>query len=157
MSLPEGFTIRRASTDDLTTLVEHRCGMFYDMGYRDHAAMDTMALKFRPWLLQQMDAGEYLAWLAVAPDGSIAAGTGLWLMDWPPHMIGTGVRRGNILNVYTAQEFRRRGLARQLMEVAIHWCRENRVDTVILHASPDGRKLYESMGFTSTNEMRVRL
>ncbi len=104
-----------------------------------------------------MDAGEYLAWLAVAPDGSIAAGTGLWLMDWPPHMIGTGVRRGNILNVYTAQEFRRRGLARQLMEVAIHWCRENRVDTVILHASPDGRKLYESMGFTSTNEMRVRL
>ena len=157
MSLPEGFTIRRASTDDLTTLVEHRCGMFYDMGYRDHAAMDAMALKFRTWLLKQMDAGEYLAWLAVAPDGSIAAGTGLWLMDWPPHMIGTGVRRGNILNVYTAQEFRRRGLARQLMEVAIHWCRENRVDTVILHASPDGRKLYESMGFTSTNEMRVRL
>lgn len=157
MSLPEGFTIRRASTDDLTTLVEHRCGMFYDMGYRDHAAMDAMALKFRTWLLKQMDAGEYLSWLAVAPDGSIAAGTGLWLMDWPPHMIGTGVRRGNILNVYTAQEFRRRGLARQLMEVAIHWCRENRVDTVILHASPEGRKLYESMGFTSTNEMRVRL
>jgi GNAT superfamily N-acetyltransferase len=157
MGLPEGFTIRRASTDDLTTLVEQRRGMFYDMGYRDHACMDAMALKFRPWLLKQMDAGEYLAWLVVAPDGSIAAGTGLWLMDWPPHMIGSGVRRGNILNVYTMEKFRRRGLARQLMEVAIQWCRENRVDTVILHASPDGRKLYESMGFTSTNEMRVRL
>jgi GNAT superfamily N-acetyltransferase len=157
MGLPEGFTIRRASTDDLTTLVEHRRGMFYDMGYRDHASMDAMALKFRPWLLKQMDAGEYLAWLVVAPDGAIAAGTGLWLMDWPPHMIGSGVRRGNILNVYTMEKFRRRGLARQLMEVAIQWCRENRVDTVILHASPDGRKLYESMGFTSTNEMRVRL
>jgi GNAT superfamily N-acetyltransferase len=157
MALPEGFTIRRASTDDLTPLVEHRRSMFYDMGYCDHAAMDAMALKFRPWLQKRMDAGEYLAWLGVSPDGSIAAGTGLWLMDWPPHMIGTGVRRGNILNVYTVEKFRRRGLARQLMEVAIQWCRENRVDTIILHAAPDGRKLYESLGFSATNEMRIRL
>jgi len=157
MGLPEGFTIRRASTDDFPTLVEHRRGMFHDMGYRDDAAMDAMALKFRPWLLKQMDAGEYLAWLAIAPDLSIAAGTGLWLMDWPPHMIGAGARRGNILNVYTVEKFRRRGLARQLMEVAMDWCRENRIDTVILHAAPDARRLYESLGFTATNEMRMTL
>ena len=157
MGLPEGFTLRRASTDDVITLVEHRRGMFYDMGYRDPAALDSMAARFRPWLLTQMNSGEYLAWLVVAPDGSIAAGTGLWLMDWPPHMIGAGLRRGNILNVYTIEKFRRRGLARQLMEAAIQWCRENRVDTIILHASPDGRALYESMGFTASNEMRIRL
>jgi GNAT superfamily N-acetyltransferase len=157
MALLDGFTIRRASTDDLPTLVEHRRGMFHDMGYRDHAAMDAMAVKFGPWLRKQMDAGEYLAWLAVAPDSSIAAGTGLWLMDWPPHMIGAGARRGNILNVYTVEKFRRRGLARQLMENAIQWCRENRVDTIILHASSDGRTLYESLGFTASNEMRIQL
>jgi GNAT superfamily N-acetyltransferase len=157
MGLPEGFTFRRASTDDVITLVEHRRGMFHDMGYRDDVALDSMAAKFQPWLLARMNAGEYLAWLAVAPDGSIAAGTGLWLMDWPPHMIGAGVRRGNILNVYTIEKFRRRGLARQLMELAIQWCRENRVDTVILHASPDGRALYESMGFAPSNEMRIKL
>jgi hypothetical protein len=28
------------------------------------------------------------------------------------------------------------------------------VDAVILHSSPEGRPLYESLGFTSTNEMR---
>lgn len=157
MGLPEGFTIRRAFTDDVIALVEHRRAMFCDMGYRDNAALDAMAAKFRPWLLTQMNAGEYLAWLVVAPDGSIAAGAGLWLMDWPPHMIGAGARRGNILNVYTVDKFRRRGLARQLMEVAMRWCRENRVDIIILHASSDGRGLYESMGFAATNEMRIRL
>jgi GNAT superfamily N-acetyltransferase len=156
MSLPEGFTIRRASTDDLTTLVEHRRGMFHDMGYNDHAALDAMTVRFRPWLLAHMDSGEYLAWLVIAPDGSIAAGTGLWLMDWPPHMIGAG-RRGNILNVYTIEKFRRRGLARQLMAAALDWCRENRIDTIILHASAGGRGLYESIGFVATNEMRLRL
>jgi ribosomal protein S18 acetylase RimI-like enzyme len=130
--------------------------MFVDMGYRDETALDTMAAKCHNWLLAKMNCGEYLAWLAVAPDQSIAAGTGLWLMDWPPHMIGSG-KRGNILNVYTAVEFRRRGLAAELMETAMQWCRSNGVDVVVLHASSDARGLYESMGFAGTNEMRIQL
>jgi GNAT superfamily N-acetyltransferase len=156
MSLPDGYIVRRASTDDINTLVAHRRAMFLDMGYRDEAALDSMAAKCHTWLLTRMKRGEYLAWLAIAPDRSIAAGTGLWLMDWPPHMIGAGPR-GNILNVYTAGEFRRRGLASELTKAAIQWCRTNGVDIVVLHASPEGRRLYESMGFVGTNEMRVQL
>jgi ribosomal protein S18 acetylase RimI-like enzyme len=156
MSLPEGFSIRRASADDIDTLIAHRRAMFVDMGYRDHAALDSMAAKCRIWLLAKIDIGEYLAWLAIAPDSSIAAGAGLWLMDWPPHMIGSGPR-GNILNVYTEVEFRRRGLARELMQAAMDWCSSNGVDVVVLHASSEGRRLYESMGFAGTNEMRRQL
>ncbi len=157
MSLPEGFAIRRASTADLETLVAHRRAMFYDMGYHDDAALDSMSSKFRVWLLEHMNSGEYHAWLISAPDGSIAAGAGLWLMDWPPHMIGKSARRGNILNVYTVENHRRLGLARELMEGVLHWCRENGIDTIILHASPAGKSLYESMGFAPTNEMRLHL
>ena len=156
MPLPEGFTLRRASAADLDTLVTHRRDMFRDMGYKEDDVMESMTTRFRLWLLDKMNAGEYLAWLVSASDGSIAAGTGLWLMDWPPHMIGKGARRGNILNVYTAKEFRRTGLARHLMQAALDWCRTNEIDTVILHASPAGRSLYESMGFQATNEMRLR-
>ena len=84
MSLPEGFSIHRASTGDLATLVAHRRAMFHDMGHNDDAALNDMSAKFRMWVLQRMNSGDYLAWLVYAPDGSIAAGTGLWLMDWPP-------------------------------------------------------------------------
>jgi GNAT superfamily N-acetyltransferase len=154
---PEGFTIRRASTVDLETLVGHRRAMFEDMGYSDKAALGSMSEKFHVWLLEHMNSGEYLAWVAIAPDGTIAAGTGLWLMDWPPHMIGKGARRGNILNVYTNSHYRRRGLARALMQAAVDWCKQNGIDTIILHASPSGRTLYESLGFSPTNEMRLRL
>ena len=156
MSLPEGFAIRRASSDEIETLVAHRRAMFVDMGYRDEAALNAMAARCHPWLLAKMSRGEYLAWLATAPDGSIAAGAGLWLMDWIPHMVGSG-SRGNILNVYTEVAFRRRGLAGELMKAAVDWCRSNGVDVVVLHASPDGRGLYEAMGFAGTNEMRLRL
>jgi len=156
MSLPEGYAVRRASTDDINTLVAHRRAMFVDMGYRDEKALDSMAGKCQAWLLTRMNRAEYLAWLAIAPDRSIVAGTGLWLMDWPPHMTGIG-RRGNILNVYTAVEFRRRGLAGELKKAAMQWCRSNGTDIVVLHASPDGRRLYKSMGFVGSNEMRITL
>jgi GNAT superfamily N-acetyltransferase len=155
MGIPEGFTIRRASTDDMATIVAHRRGMFYDMGYHDEAALDLMSAKFQPWALARMNSGEYLAWLVADTRDSVVASAGLWLMDWPPHMLGSGTRRGYILNVFTEREFRRGGLSRHLMEIIIEWCRGNGIDTVVLHASSLGRALYESLGFKDTNEMRM--
>ena len=148
-------SIRPATLDDVEILCAHRRAMFFDMNYRDAGALDAMIAAFRPWLREKMLAGEYLAWVACGENGSIAAGLGLWLMDWPPHMIGPGARRGNILNVYTEAAFRRQGLARRLMETSLEWCRANRIQAVILHASNEGRPLYESLGFRPTNEMRL--
>jgi GNAT superfamily N-acetyltransferase len=157
MSLPEGFTLRRATIDDLVTLVAHRQSMFRDMGYSDEAVLNSMSSRFREWLPERIKEGRYHAWVVRASDGSIAAGAALWLMDWIPHMIGQGSQRGNIVNVYTEEQFRRRGLARELVQAIVQWCRENRIDTIILHASPAGRSLYEELGFTASNEMRLQL
>jgi ribosomal protein S18 acetylase RimI-like enzyme len=131
--------------------------MFSDMGHQDAAALDVMTVAFLSWVHQKMTSEEYLAWVAVSPEGSIVSGLGLWLMDWPPHMIGPGARRGNILNVYTEPSFRRQGIARQLMIVALDWCRANGIRAVILHASDNAQRLYDSLGFESTNEMRMLL
>ena len=151
------FVIRAATAAEAETIVKHRRAMFFDMGYRDANWLDEMAAAFLPWLRRKMDAGEYLAWFAVTANGTVAAGAGLWLMDWPPHMVEGGSQRGNVLNVYTDTAYRRQGLARRLMEVTIDWCRQNGVPIVILHASADGRPLYDSMGFKATNEMRIDL
>ena len=146
--------IRRASIDEGEIIVAHRRAMFSEMGYRDEAALDAMTAAFRPWLRRKMEEGEYLTWFAESPDGAVVAGLGLWLMDWPPHMIGPGARRGNILNVYTERGSRRQGLARRLMNAALEYCKEQGIRAVILHASTEGRALYESLGFAPTNEMR---
>ena len=155
--MPEQFAIRAGTLDDAETIVAHRRAMFLDMGYPEDLAMSRMIERFRPWLKEKMQAGEYLAWFAVGEDGEIAAGLGMWLMDWPPHLAGPGRWRANILNVYTRPESRRQGLARRLMEEALAWCRANNLSTVILHASEAGRPLYQSLGFQPTTEMRVLL
>lgn len=85
------------------------------------------------------------------------AGAGVWLMDWPPHVVGKSKQRANILNVYTRSEHRRQGNARRLMQAALEWCHAQEIDTIVLHAGPDGPTLYESLGFKPTNEMRLLL
>jgi GNAT superfamily N-acetyltransferase len=110
------------SSSDIEAIVYHRHAVFLDMGYNDESALEAMSARFRPWLRQKMEAGEYFAWFAIAPDSSIAAGLGLWLMDWPSHMVAGGQWRGNILNVYTEPAYRRIGMARALMQIALDWC-----------------------------------
>jgi GNAT superfamily N-acetyltransferase len=149
--------LQQATLEDVETITQHRLAMFRDMGHQDEAALTAMASAFRPWLRRKMAESEYLAWFVVDPQGEIAAGLGLWLMDWPPHMVGPGARRGNILNVYTRPQDRRRGMARELMAACLDWCRANGVHTVILHSSHAGRPLYEKLGFQGTNEMRIIL
>lgn len=153
----DGFLLRQATLEDAPTIAKHRRLMFRDMGYADEAALDAMIAKFLPWLEKKIQSRDYLAWLAVTTAHFVVAGAGLWLMDWPPHMVGSSSRRGNILNVYTDPQFRRRGLAKCLIHTALDWCKTNQVDFVILHASKEGRGLYESLGFQDSNEMRLKL
>jgi hypothetical protein len=40
------------------------------------------------------------------------------------------------------------------MEAILAWARATEVESLVLHASTDGRALYERLGFAATNEMR---
>jgi GNAT superfamily N-acetyltransferase len=148
------YSIRVATVNDAALIAYHRRAMFTDMGYTDTTHLESMETEFADWVREKLARGEYLGWFVVNGE-AVIAGAGLWLMDWPPHIIGTGARRGNILNVYTHPDYRRRGLARHLMTTILDWCRANSLETVILHASAEGRALYESLGFKATNEMRI--
>ena len=50
-------------------------------------------------------------------------------------------------------EWRRRGIAGQLVKEIITWSRNERIDRLLLHASDDGRSVYERLGFIAGNEM----
>jgi GNAT superfamily N-acetyltransferase len=152
-----GYSIREAILADAETIIRHRRQMFFDMGHRDAAVLDALVNSFRPWLADKMAKNEYRGWFAIAKDGSIAAGAGLWLMNWPPSLQTSAPWRGNIVNVFTEPGHRRRGLARSLVSAALDWCRRERIRVVILHSSNEGRALYESLGFQQTNEMRLLL
>jgi len=154
------YTIRFATINDLETIVEQRRAMMREIRECAEEPLETMANAFRPWLERKLRSKEYLEWLVIADDGSVAAGAGLWLLDWPPHILPSGhqgSRRAYLLNVYTAPEHRKRGLSRKLVGTVLEWTRDQGITAVSLHASRFGRPLYESLGFSPTNEMRLVL
>jgi ribosomal protein S18 acetylase RimI-like enzyme len=151
------YTVRRAAPAEAPIITSQRRAMFEDMGQADAARLDAMDAAFEPWVAERLAAGTYIGWLAEGADGAVVAGAGLWVMDWPPHQLGQEARRGNILNVYVAPDHRRRGLARRLMDVVLAYCRADGLEVVVLHARDQGRPLYQALGFTPTNEMRLLL
>jgi GNAT superfamily N-acetyltransferase len=150
------YTIRQARPEEAHIIVEQRKGMFLGMGFPDDDQMTKMARDFRPWLEAKMARNEYLGWFAETEDGAIVAGSGLWLIEWPPHLIGLATHRGYILNVYTEAGHQRRGLAGKLTQAAVDWCREHGIDFVFLNSSKQGRAVYERLGFVQGSEMRIR-
>jgi ribosomal protein S18 acetylase RimI-like enzyme len=150
------YTIRFATLDDVPVVSHQRAAMFTDMGF-DPALVSRMEPPFQAWVSDLIRSGEYIGFLAVAEGGEVVAGAGLWLNQWiPSPMISSG-KRGYILNVYTEPEHRRQGLARRLVDACIGYCREQRLTAVVLHASEQGRSIYEGMGFKDTSEMRLYL
>jgi GNAT superfamily N-acetyltransferase len=154
-SLPN-LGIRVATTNDIPEILRQRRAMYEDMEYRDADALAAMASISADYLTKALSDGSFRAWLASAGD-RIVAGGAVVISPWPAHPYDLECRRATILNVYTYPDYRRLGVARRLMQTMIDWCRSEGFAGVSLHASADGRHLYESLGFEPSNEMRLKL
>ncbi len=156
MQLATKITIRQGTLADITEISRQRRRMCEDMNYTDAKALATMEALTAGYLQKAIPEGSFRSWLAC--DGErIVAGGAVVIASWPPHAYDLECRRATILNVYTEPEYRRRGIARQLMQAMIAWCRQEGFARVTLHASDHGRHLYESLGFEDSNEMRLNL
>jgi GNAT superfamily N-acetyltransferase len=148
--------IREAMVTDLATIMRHRRGMFYDMGFHDETALDGMEATSAPFIRAGLEDGSYRAWL-MEKDGDVVAGGGLIILSHPSAPHNPSPRRAWILNIYTEPQHRRCGFAKTIVETIVAWCRADGYVWVSLHASDAGRHLYETLGFKPTNEMRLVL
>jgi GNAT superfamily N-acetyltransferase len=158
--------IRLATVADVAIIARQRARMFEEMELLPPDQVPIMIERTVRYLERAIPDGEYTGWLAVASDdpASVAGGAGLQrrLVLPFPHADtnGPSVGAGHeaiVINVYTEPAFRRLGLARRLMDALVAWSREVGIERIALHASADGRSLYESMGFVDSNEMRLVL
>ena len=164
--MPDAFQIRFATAADIELISWHRANMFRDMGELPPDLFESFRAQSCETLRRMFERREYLGWLASSEDkpDKVIAGSGVQLREVPPHPqagangkidIVSG-RQAIIQNVYTEPEWRRRGLAAILIKRIIDWTREQGIASLVLHASEEGRALYERLGFTPTTEMRFR-
>src|SRR5690242_20657892 len=107
--------------------------------------------------------GEYVGWLAMPrDDDAVIGGAGVQRRLVRPHpqpladgrvAVALG-RHAIVVNVYTEPAWRRQGVGEALMRHVLDWAAAERLDRLVLHASDQGRRLYQRLGFVPTNEMR---
>jgi ribosomal protein S18 acetylase RimI-like enzyme len=146
---------RLATSADAEAIGLQRQKMFVDSGQADDVRMQSVIAKFVPWVRAKLEDGSYVGWLT-EEDGRLVAGAGLWVMEFPPHFLDEEPRRAYLLNFYVAPEMRGRGLARELLALAVAEAKARGIKVISLHASKFGKPLYELNGFVQSNEMLLQ-
>jgi GNAT superfamily N-acetyltransferase len=144
--------VRQATLTDLPLLLQYRRAMAQEMEDADEAAMNRMMTALEPYLRAAIPEGRWHGWIA-EPGGCGS----VEIVQWVPGRLDPVPRRAWIHSVYIEPAFRRRGIGRRLTETIVAWCREQGFQWIYLHASEQGRPLYESLGFESSTEMRLKL
>ncbi|HEV2226941.1 MAG TPA: GNAT family N-acetyltransferase [Nitrososphaerales archaeon] len=147
------FKVRQAGERDIPTLTSQRHRMFEDMHSppsEDHAVHDNA---FPGWAKKEIKANRFFCFLVQTDDGRTVGGATLWLREVQPYPGFAGGKVPYLMSVYTEPEFRGRGVATLVIKRAMDWANERGFHSMSLHASKDGRKIYESLGWKSGNEM----
>jgi ribosomal protein S18 acetylase RimI-like enzyme len=127
--------------------------MFAEIHTLNESLMTALERRSASWTERMIREGKYYGWITTDGDRPVAS-AGLLILDWPPHPFDPeGELRGYLLNVYVEPEYRKRGLAHELVERCMAEARRRGIRVVTLHSSQAGRPIYERLGFHATNEM----
>lgn len=114
---------------------------------------DAFAARCAPWMAARL--GPDSAWRCwVATEGKTIMGH-LWLqlIEKVPNPVPELERHGYITNVYVDPAARGSGVGAELVRSALAYCREARVDSVILWPTERSRPLYARHGFALPEDM----
>ncbi len=151
----QGLAVRTVGASDLPVVVRHRREMFAANGHGPEV-LAPMAIAFEAWLAPLLASGAYFGWIVMDSAGEAVGGLGMMEIDWPPHPRHPQQhKRGYITNVFVEPWLRGSGVGRALMEIAAREGGRRGLDLMVLHASPMGRPLYESIGWTTGSEMML--
>ncbi len=150
--------IYQATLADIDDLIQLRIDFLtMDQGRLSDQNEKEIRAQLKVYLAKHIPLEDFIAVIAKHPTGKIASAAFLIIQERPanPSFI-TGLT-GTLLNVVTYPEFRRKGIASQVIGEIINEARQKRVSSIDLYATDDGRELYKKLGFVEPSYTSMRL
>ena len=151
------FKLSYARPDDLELLVAHRLNMWRDVRPELGKKTKESEKATREWIRKRLSNGSLIGFVARTSDGKVAGSGCIWIREEQPRPTNPRLEFPYLMSMCTEKEFRRKGVAKLILKRALKWCRVHKYERIILHASDEGRPLYEKFGFEATREMLLRL
>lgn len=141
--------VRQAEAADITALVNLRMGLFCELGELADPLADSALWQATHDYFSKAEAdGSARSWVVEVEGELVACGT-LAFFVRPPYPGNLSGREAYLLNMYTLPAWRKQGMASALLDAMAADARERQLGKLWLHASDEGRALYERMGFVA--------
>lgn len=134
---------RRMTESDIEAYIDLRVRQL-----REEGATEDLDLRpaLRDYYARHLSDGTFVAWLAV-DGGRIVATSGMSFVEKPPYFSCPSGKIGLLSGMFTEPEYRRRGIARELLARVVDEARRFGCGAVQITASDVGVLLYTDFGF----------
>ena len=147
-------TYRKLTEADLTTFIQMRITQLREEGAKEDFDL-VPALK--DYYNRHLADGTFVSWLAL--DGDKIIGTsGMSFVEKPPYFGCPSGKLGLLSSMFTNPDYRRKGIAKELLHRVVEEARAYGCGAVQITASDMGVKLYTAYGFVHNgNFMQYKL
>lgn len=145
---------KKLTPKELETFIDMRI-----VQLREEGAVECIDLKpaLRDYYDRHMADGTFVSWLAVDED-RIVGTSGMSFVEKPPYFGCPNGRVGLLSSMFTAKDYRRRGIAKELLSRVVNEAKEYGCGTVQITASDMGVFLYTDFGFVKNgNFMQYKI
>ena len=145
---------RKLTENDLETFISMRINQLREEGATDEMDLSPALMDYYQ---RHLANGTFVSWLAM--DGDKIIGTsGMSFVEKPPYFGCPTGRIGLLSSMYTNPDYRRQGIAKELLGRVVEEARVYGCGTVQITASDMGVLLYSNFGFVKNkNFMQYKL
>ena len=134
---------RRLTDEDLAIFIEMRITQLREEGAKDdidlHPALND-------YYKRHLKDGTFVSWLAL-DDEKIVGTSGMSFVEKPPYFGCPSGKIGLLSSMYTDPDYRRKGIAKNLLTKVMDDARKYGCGAIQITASDMGVKLYTACGF----------
>ena len=154
----ERFEYKGATMEDIDELVRTRIIVLRAANkLSDDEDMSVVEEESYVYYRRALETGEHIAYLVYDNGKFIGAGGVSFYQVMPTYHNPTG-KRAYIMNMYTASEYRRQGIAFHTLDLLVKDARKQGISQITLEATEIGRPLYERYGFVKMeDEMELKV
>lgn len=145
---------RKLSKKELDAFIEMRINQLREEGAKEDIDLKPALLDYYK---RHMKDGTFVSWLA--SDGNNIIGTsGMSFVEKPPYFGCPSGKIGLLSSMFTNPNYRRKGIAKELLSRVINEAKQYGCGTIQITASDMGVKLYTDFGFEhNSNFMQYKL
>ena len=144
---PDKIEIGRVGAEDIEAMVGYRIQYLIELqGERPASVVAELKNELTKYFIAGIQNASVIALVAVFEEKPVAYGA-VVLRSIPGDFNGVAYVEGDVLNMYTIPEARRRGISKMLLLRLIDEAQRQGVSKLALHTTAAGEKLYRSVGF----------